>query len=44
MTEKTQKEYGLWQSPITPEMLSGAVRLNDVQWARGGETLVWSQS
>lgn len=36
--------YGLWPSPITPAMIGAGIRLNDVQWARGSDTLVWSQS
>ncbi len=36
--------HGLWPSPITPEMLAGGIRLNDVQWSPNGDYLVWSQS
>lgn len=36
--------YGLWSSPITPAMLAGGIRLNDVQWSPDGNFLVWSQS
>ena len=36
--------YGLWTSPITPAMLAGGIRLNDVQWSPDGNFLVWSQS
>ncbi len=36
--------HGLWPSPITPAMLAGSIRLNDVQWSPGGNFLVWSQS
>jgi dipeptidyl aminopeptidase/acylaminoacyl peptidase len=36
--------HGLWPSPITPAMLAGSIRLNDVQWSPDGNFLVWSQS
>jgi len=36
--------HGLWTSPITPAMLAGSIRLNDVQWSPDGNYLVWSQS
>ena len=36
--------HGLWPSPITPAMLAGGIRLNDVQWSPDGNFLVWSQS
>lgn len=36
--------HGLWPSPITPAMLAGSIRLNDVQWSPDGNLLVWSQS
>ncbi len=39
MTHKTKQMYGTWDSPITPSMIAGGLRLIDVQWA--GETLVW---
>lgn len=35
---------GLWPSPITPAMLAGGIRVNDVQWSPDGNFLVWSQS
>ncbi len=42
MTEKRQRQFGLWDSPITPTSLAGDLRLGDVQWdSRGG--LVWSE-
>jgi len=41
---KQSLPYGLWQSPISPAMLAGGIRLNDVQWSADGEFLVWSQS
>ena len=36
--------HGLWPSPITPTMLAGGIRLNDLQWSPDGNYLVWSQS
>jgi len=42
MTEsKTIAPCGLWQSPISPRMLSQRLRLEDVQWDSDGRTLVW---
>ena len=32
--------HGLWTSPITPAMLAGSIRLNDVQWSPDGNYLV----
>ena len=36
--------YGLWPSPISPAMLAGGIRLNDVQWSPDGNLMLWSQS
>ncbi|MGD0005007.1 MAG: prolyl oligopeptidase family serine peptidase [Anaerolineaceae bacterium] len=33
--------YGLWNSPLSPFMLSQRLRLDDVQWDSDGKTLVW---
>lgn len=41
MTDKQQKPYGLWDSPITALSVSQGVRLNEVQWDANGEFLVW---
>ncbi len=38
---KTQKPFGLWESPITPQALSQRVRLEDVQFDSDGQTLLW---
>ena len=38
---KMQKPYGLWESPITAVSVSQGIRLNDVQWDRDGDSLVW---
>ncbi len=40
MSKKTLP-YGLWNSPITPALLGRKIRLNDVQWAGDGKTLIW---
>lgn len=41
MTDKQQKPYGLWDSPITALSVSQGIRLNEVQWDANGEFLVW---
>lgn len=33
--------FGLWPSPISPELLGLRIRLEDVQFDSDGETLVW---
>jgi dipeptidyl aminopeptidase/acylaminoacyl peptidase len=33
--------YGLWPSPVSPEMLGGQVRLEDVQFDSDGQKVVW---
>lgn len=38
-----QRPYGTWKSAITPRMMAGSNRLNDVQWSSDGKTLVWSE-
>jgi dipeptidyl aminopeptidase/acylaminoacyl peptidase len=40
---KQRKAFGLWDSPISPEMIGDSIRLNDVQWDTDNETLVWSE-
>lgn len=39
MPDKTPRQYGLWDSPITPRSLAEGLRLDDVQW--DGASLVW---
>ena len=41
---KQKVPYGLWPSPVSPAMIAGGIRLNDVQFSPDGKTLVWSQS
>ncbi len=38
------KQYGLWDSALSAEMLAGQRRLSDVQFAGDGQTLVWLES
>jgi dipeptidyl aminopeptidase/acylaminoacyl peptidase len=38
---KVLKAYGVWKSPITPDLVAAAIRLNDVAWDTDGKTLVW---
>ena len=38
---KTEKPFGLWNSPISSQMLGQRVRLDDVQWDSDGQTIVW---
>ncbi len=33
--------FGMWPSPVTPAMVSQRLRLEDVQWAGDGHTLLW---
>ena len=39
---KVQRQYGLWNSPITPISLARGNRFNDVVWDHSG-SLVWSE-
>lgn len=41
---KERKAFGLWDSPITPQMIGDSIRINDVLWDSDGETIVWSES
>jgi dipeptidyl aminopeptidase/acylaminoacyl peptidase len=45
MTDKnaTVLSYGLWPSPLTASLICNRLRLDDVQWAGDGQTLVWSE-
>ncbi|HEY8486831.1 MAG TPA: prolyl oligopeptidase family serine peptidase [Limnochordales bacterium] len=36
--------FGTWPSPVTARRLARRRRLNDVQWAGDGRTLVWHES
>lgn len=36
--------FGLWPSPVSPEMLGAKMRLDDVQFDSDGETLVWLEA
>jgi len=39
----TAAPFGLWPSPITPRMVSQALRLSDCAWDSDGQTLVWHE-
>ncbi|MDI6693570.1 MAG: prolyl oligopeptidase family serine peptidase [Anaerolineales bacterium] len=39
-TVKTQRPYGLWESPLSPASLSKDLRLSDVAWDTDG-SLIW---
>ncbi len=39
--KKIQKAYGVWPSPISPDLIAGALRLSDPKWDSDGRTLVW---
>lgn len=41
MDDKKNTPFGLWPSPITPELLGVRLRLSDVQFDSDGESLVW---
>jgi dipeptidyl aminopeptidase/acylaminoacyl peptidase len=41
MTEKTRRPYGLWESPISPAGMAGALRLDGVAFDGDGRRLVW---
>ncbi|WP_322508324.1 S9 family peptidase [Anaerolinea sp.] len=38
------KPFGLWESPISPQLLSRRVRFEDVQWTLDGQFLMWTES
>lgn len=38
---RTEKPYGLWESPISARLLSQGVRLSEVRWSLDGKMLVW---
>lgn len=38
-----RRMFGAWGSPLTPRMMAGGIRLNDVQWDDDG-TLVWCET
>jgi len=40
-SEKQLCPFGLWNSPITPQMMGTSLRFGDVQWDSDGKTLVW---
>lgn len=42
-SQKTFLPFGTWPSQVSAGIVSQRVRLEDVQWAADGETLVWSE-
>lgn len=40
--QKTHKQYGLWPSPITPQMIGQGLDFSDLAWDDDG-TLVWRE-
>jgi dipeptidyl aminopeptidase/acylaminoacyl peptidase len=38
-----KRQYGTWDSPLSPKMLAGDIRLMDVQWSDDGTALVWAE-
>lgn len=41
VVNKKDKPFGLWESPISAQMLSQGLRLSEVGWDDDGKTLVW---
>lgn len=41
MTAKQILPYGLWPSPISPQVMAQSLRLKDTGWDSDGRTLVW---
>jgi len=41
MTDSKERPYGLWESPVTPQMVARGLRFTDVQWDSDGKTLAW---
>ena len=41
MTTKERRQYGLWDSPISPASLAEGRRLDGVAWDSDGKTIVW---
>lgn len=40
---KIIKQFGLWESPITPKSLAEGLRFSEVAWDSDGKTLVWRE-
>lgn len=41
MSAQARRPYGLWESPLTPAGMAGALRLDEVAFDSDGWTLVW---
>lgn len=44
MSAKKTLQAGTWPSPISPSMASQRMRLDDVQWATDGKTIIWVEN
>lgn len=44
LTKKQTLPFGMWPGSVSPELISQAIRLQDVQWVKDGSTLTWCQS
>ena len=42
--EKQIRPYGLWPSPVSPQMLSRRIRIGEPQWDSDGKTLLWLEA
>lgn len=42
MTEKTTRQFGLWDSPISPISLARGIKFSDIAWDESG-ALVWRE-
>ena len=42
-TETKNIPYGQWPSPIQPGVMSRRTRLDDVQWTRDGDGIIWQE-
>jgi len=41
MASRELRQFGLWESPLQPRHLTGAVRFRGLAWDSDGRTLVW---
>ena len=42
--KKQIRPYGLWPSPVSPQMLSRRIRIGEPQWDSDGKTLLWLEA
>jgi dipeptidyl aminopeptidase/acylaminoacyl peptidase len=43
-SKKQIRPYGLWPSPVSPQMLSRRIRIGEPQWDSDGKTLLWLEA